>query len=160
MTPNKSGLILHGCCWSVVRTSVPRTNLKKPRCTKVDAHPIERSIFRETLLLNHFLVQGIDVNAKNKYGNAPLHLTCLYGKLEVARMLLEHGTTANMESENGETPLHQVSQGKYASERTGVDVARLLLKHGVYVDARKNRGSTALHGAAFNGRLEIVRLHV
>src|SRR6266404_1396661 len=123
---------------------------------KVGAISIEPSISREILLLNHFLVQGIDVDAKNKYGNTPLHITCFYGKLEVARMLFDHGATANVENEKGETPLHLVSR-EYDSEQTGVDIARLLLEHGADVNSKDKDQDTPLHKAVLEGRLEIAR---
>ncbi|SRR6266404_2649574 len=181
MTPNKPALILHGCCWSVVRTSIPRTKIKIPRHTmllasggsrlqgrssimeqtraqrRVGAIPTEQSISREILLLNHFLVQ-IDINAKNKYGNTPLHITCLYGKLEVARMLFDHGATANVENEEGQTPLHLVSRGIYDSEQTGVDIAQLLLERGADVNSKDKNQDTPLYNALCEWRLEIARM--
>src|SRR6266404_5529177 len=176
MIPNKPGLILHGCCWSVVRTSIPRTKIKMPRYTmlfsrgglrsqgrslimeqtraqiKVGTIPTEPSYF---LLQNHFLVQ--DVDAKNKDGDSPLHLACFYGSLEVTQVLLDHGATVDMEDDDGEPPLHLVSRGEYDSEQTAIDVARLLLERGADVNSKDKNQDTPLHNAVFEGRLEIAR---
>ena len=85
------------------------------------------------------------MNTKNKYGDTPLHLTCFYGELEVARMLLDHGMTVDMKNEEGETPLHQVSRGNHNSEQTGVDIAQLLLERGADVRAKDKSQETPLH---------------
>jgi ankyrin repeat protein len=48
----------------------------------------------------------------------------------------------------GDTPLHDVSQGEYDSEDAGVGVARLLLEHGADVNAKNKSGKTPLNLAS------------
>ena len=106
------------------------------------------------LLLEH----GVDVNARRKDSWTSLHWAAFKGKVEVARVLLDHGANSKLETKGGETALHIVSQGEHDSEEHGVGIARLLLEHGVDVRSLNKYHTTALHFAAFNGRLEIVRL--
>ena len=73
-------------------------------------------------------------------------------------MLFDHGATANVENEKGETPLHLVSRGKYDSEQTGVDIVRLLLERGADVNSKDKNQDTPLHKAVCEGRLEIERI--
>jgi ankyrin repeat protein len=106
------------------------------------------------LLLKH----GVDVHAHNKYHNTALSVAAFNGRLEITRLLLDHGANPNVENDQGLTPLHHVSQGKYTSQEQGVGIARLLLERGVDVNARTKNRSTPLLSAAFKGRLEIAQL--
>jgi protein phosphatase 1 regulatory subunit 16A len=63
-----------------------------------------------------------------------------------------------MKNNQGSTPLHLISQGKYSSQEDGVGIARLLLERGVDVNAQEKDLFTPLHSAAFNGRLEIAQV--
>jgi ankyrin repeat protein len=60
------------------------------------------------LLLEH----GVDVHAHNKYHNTALSLAAFNGRLEITRLLLDHGANPNVETDQGLTPLHHVSQGE------------------------------------------------
>jgi ankyrin repeat protein len=113
----------------------------------------EHGVGISRLLLKH----GVDVHAHNKYHNTALSVAAFNGRLEITRLLLDHGANPNVENDQGLTPLHHVSQGKYTSQEHGVGIARLLLEHGADVNARKNL-FTPLHSAAFKGRLEIAQL--
>ena len=104
------------------------------------------------------LERGGDVNARKKNRLTPLHSAVLYGRLEVARVLLDHDANAKLETEGGETALHIVSRGEYDSEEHRVGIARLLLEHGVDVHAPDKYLNTPLHQAALSGRLEITQL--
>ncbi len=106
------------------------------------------------LLLGH----SVDVHAQDKFHNIALHWAAFWGRLEIARVLLDHGANANAENDQGATPLHLVSRGKYRFQENGVGIAQLLLEHGVDVHAQDKDHDTALHSAAFWGRLEIARV--
>ena len=104
------------------------------------------------------LKRGVDVNTRRMFDFTPLHVASCFGKLEIVRLLLDHGADANAETDNGLKLLHQVSFGLYKSKEDGVRIAELLLEHGAEVDARSEDHSTPLHIACEYGRLEIVRL--
>ncbi len=72
---------------------------------------------------------------QKKYHETPLHLACFWGKPEIAQLLLDHGVKVDAKNDQGETPLHLVSQGKYDSPHDGVHVAELLLECGTDVNA-------------------------
>jgi ankyrin repeat protein len=101
--------------------------------------------------------RGVDVQAKDKTKHTALHSASFHGRLEIAKILLDHGAIANVESEQGETPLHLVSRGEYESQEQGASITRLLLKCGVDVHIQDKTHHTALHLAAFRGRLGIAR---
>ena len=104
------------------------------------------------------LERGVDVNARKRSSFTSLHEAAFGGKVEVVRVLLDHGANVKLETDGGETALHIVSLGMYDPEERGVDVARLLLEHCVDVHAQNKYLNTALHLAAFKGRAEVTRL--
>lgn len=57
-------------------------------------------------------------------GNTALHIASLGGKLEVVKILLEHGSPVNSQSQLGFTPLYM------AAQENKDDVVRFLLEHG------------------------------
>jgi hypothetical protein len=106
------------------------------------------------LLLEH----GVDIHAQNTYLNHALHFAAFNGKLEIARLLLDLGANPNVENDQGGTPLHLVSEGKYDPQGHDVGITRLLLDHGVDVNARKKNEFTPLHSAAFHGKFQIAQV--
>jgi cytohesin len=94
----------------------------------------------------------------NKSHLTPLHLASLYGRLDIARVLLDNGATANPEDKFGRTPLHLVVDGKYHFERDRLRFAQLLLEHGADTNAQDEDDATPLHLASYDGRIEIVRV--
>jgi ankyrin len=114
----------------------------------------ERGVGIARLLLQ----RGVDVHAQDKDRDTPLHSAAFGGMPEIARALLDHGANVNAENKSGRTPLHQVAQGEYDSQERGVGVSRLLLERCADVHAQDKDHDTALHLAAFNGKLEIVKL--
>ena len=115
----------------------PKNNLHS-----VDAFPIER---------------GVEVDARKTDNWTPLHFAAYFGRTEVARALLDHGASVNVENNAGETPLYVVSRGVYQSQDDGVCIAQILLERGGNVNAICKDHWTALHAASYFGKQEIVR---
>jgi len=68
---------------------------------------------------------GADVNIKNSYGYAPLHLACLLAeRLDHAELLITAGADVNAKDIYGHTPLW------HAQDRNRTELAELLKKHG------------------------------
>ncbi|GAT22156.1 hypothetical protein RIB2604_01501880 [Aspergillus luchuensis] len=55
---------------------------------------------------------GANVNARDKLENTPLHWAANEGHLHVVQALIEAGADANVEDENGHTPLETAIEGK------------------------------------------------
>lgn len=99
------------------------------------------------------IARGAEVNvAKDKNGQAALHIAAWTGNVEIARILVENGADVNIKDRGGETPLH------IASYYGKADMVRFLLENGAKVGARKNNGATPLHDAAIIGRADVARL--
>jgi hypothetical protein len=103
------------------------------------------------------LNQGIDVNAADADGVAPIMLSASRGWLEVMAVLIERGALVNAKDKHGRTPLMYLSARCWW--RTD-DVAELLIEHGAKINAKDHKGRTALMHAARYGRLEIIQLLV
>ena len=87
----------------------------------------------------------------------PLHLALFYGRLDIARVLLDGGATiAN--SDFDWPSLHVVLRGIYDFEQDRISVVRLLLEHGADVHAQDKVHTTPLQLASCNGMAEIARV--
>jgi len=88
----------------------------------------------------------------NTVRRTPLLAASRHGRLESARVLLEHGADVNNRDEHGMSPLHLAS--RYPSN----DLVRLLLLHHADLKALDARGNTALHQASHFGQITVVML--
>jgi ankyrin repeat protein len=100
------------------------------------------------------LSEGWEIEDRSDDGYTPLHMAAYFGRLEVARLLLERGADRNPVSSNDSrvTPLHSAVSARHR------DLAGLLLALGASANAVQKGGSTPLHTAAHNGDEAIVDL--
>lgn len=98
---------------------------------------------------------GAKVNSRNKSGETPLYSAALWGKLEVAKVLVKHGALIDARDNRKCTPLHVVA---FTEGRSDFGIAELLINHGANVNARDISGLTPLHGAAIYGRTPLAQL--
>lgn len=92
------------------------------------------------------LDKGISVDARDEFGNTPLHTAfsegSSYGTIH-SSILLDKGADPNVKNQDGKTPLHFVAQ----IEWNDPDRARSLIEAGADVNARDSQGKTSLHDA-------------
>ena len=116
--------------------------------------PQEDGVGIVKLLLEH----GIDVNALDKHQNTPLYSASSLGRLEIARVLLDHGAKPGLRNDRAQTSLHLASLVGYWFQDDGLGVAKLLLEHGANMHARDRVNATPLHLACSRGRLDIAKV--
>ena len=92
------------------------------------------------------LRDGADIKARNRSGNAPLHLAVQLGNQPLGRILLARGSAPDATNSRGETPLHWATRSPNGSES-----ASLLLDDGANPNARDSDGATPLHWAVRHG---------
>lgn len=94
---------------------------------------------------------NLHLDARNIYGNTPLHEAALNGHEGVAELLLNHGADILSTNYGQATPLYlAVSYGQ-------LSMVKLLLKHGrPQLDRTGPKGFTPLHKAAEQGAEEMV----
>ncbi|GMT49081.1 MAG: hypothetical protein IEMM0008_0620 [bacterium] len=108
-----------------------------------------------------FLKKRVNVNAKRK-GKTPLMIATRYGKLDIAKILIEKGANINAKDKStGQTALHIAIYNKHPS------ISLLLIDHGAFVNVkgtfRKYFSSndtahwTPLHLAARSGQVQVVQ---
>ena len=103
----------------------------------------------EALILN-----GADINHKNKNGLKPFHYYCMCGYFLQASYLVHHGYADIHEpTENGMLPIH------YAACNQNFKLFKYLYNKGCSDDIEKkdNLGKTPLHYACENGNLVIIQ---
>ena len=101
---------------------------------------------------------GIDANAPDRHQNTPLHSASSLGRLEIVRVLLDHGAKPGLRNDQAQTPLHLVSLISYWFQDDGLGVAKLLLEHGSDMCAQDEDHATPLHLACYRGRFDIARV--
>ncbi|GMF39785.1 unnamed protein product [Phytophthora fragariaefolia] len=101
------------------------------------------------------LYQGVDKDrCKGLLGYSPVHHAAARGHLEVLKLLLDFGWSANLPNDALETPLH------LACFNGHVHAAEFLLDNGSEINARNEDQETPLFYAARKGQYRVVRLLV
>ena len=60
-----------------------------------------------------------DVDARDRQGFTPLHVACMWGDVDAARCLLQHGCDVGAVNERGSTPLHWACSRGHTQVRCG-----------------------------------------
>ena len=116
--------------------------------------PLADAVMRgDTARVRALLKQGLDVNAAQADGMAPLHWAAQRGDLATAQVLVYAGARVDALTRNGNyTPLHLAARAGRAA------LVKLLLANGADpLAATSTGGATALHFAAGHGDAETVR---
>ena len=105
-------------------------------------------------LVTLYLDAGVPIDCKDDDDKTPLLIACRWGHVEVARLLLDRGSTViDAKDRRGYTPL------RISCVKGHVEIARLLLDRGstVIEDISQNR-NVPLQLSCSNGHVEITRL--
>jgi len=100
------------------------------------------------MLLEH----GIDIHAKDKYGNSAICDAARLGYDKVVEILVKFGANVNDTNLDSCTPLILAAEEGYEQ------VAAILVENGANVNAKSEQGKTALHVAAAKKSAPMVRL--
>ncbi len=120
------------------------------------AHPPTSLLYAVALedieVSRKLIVDGADVNMKDKEGNTPLIVATRNGRLEIARMLLSKGADANAKDHRQQSPLTIAAQ-------SGQDkIVELLLRKGVDINGGDPNSFSPLMMAVTYNKVEAVKL--
>jgi ankyrin repeat protein len=103
--------------------------------------------------IKRLIAQGVDINARNIRGHAPIHLATAMGSSDVVQLLLKNGAEVNLAgTDSCFTSLH------YAARLGHVDLCELLVRYGADTDAQTAKLETPLHLAIAKGHREVVAI--
>ncbi len=105
-------------------------------------------------LNNIFQTIPMNVDSEDADGRTPLHIAALYGRTEIAALLITQGADLNRQ-------IHSQMQGTpliCAVANNHADLARLLLEKGAAVSVAGGSGITPLHIAVAQGNLAMIAL--
>jgi ankyrin repeat protein len=105
-------------------------------------------------LVSDLIVLGanVDWQDEDNFNRTPLHWATIWGRLEIARMLIDAGADVNVQDDRGMTPPH------WAARYGRVEIVRMLIDAGANLNVKDNDGWTPLHWAAIHGEVEIARM--
>lgn len=95
----------------------------------------------DPLAIEKVLSSKIDLNKKDALGRTMLMEASLEKRLDIAKLLLEHGVDPNLEDREGSTALHFAAQAHQPA------LVQLLLDKGARVDPKDHLGNTPLFKA-------------
>lgn len=120
-----------------VQESKSQTSPKPPG---VDIHT---ATFMENIqAIKQHINAGSDLNKRDAYGSTPLNTACVFGKTEVALLLIEGGADVNLKTNDGSLPLNN------AAFFCRTEIVKALLENGADKTLRNGYGSTALESVA------------
>lgn len=123
--PNKNG-------------TISQTGVKPP---KMDIHTAV--VTGNVEALKQHIAAGSNLNEKDPFGgSSPLISASLFGKIEMAKMLIEAGADLNFRNNDGSTALHT------ASFFCHPEIVKMLLKKGADKTIKNKYGSTAYESVA------------
>lgn len=134
-------LLLLGSCKDNSATAQKTTNQVKAKAPDVDIHTVV--VNGNVGMLKQHLAAGTDINAKDPFGgSSPLITACLFGKTEMATILIDAGADLNFRNNDGSTPLHT------AAFFCRPELVALLLKKGTDKTIKNKYGQTAYETVA------------
>ena len=138
-------------CVSIAKYLISQPNCLCETLTKDNITPLHDAVRNYLSIVQCLVERGVDVNIKDKYGNTPLYMACIYNHLPVVEYLTAQ-PNCNINSNNERHPLIA------AADKEHLEIVKHLIESsGCDINVReKGTGSTPLHKACYNGSLSIV----
>ena len=113
----------------------------KSNAPSIDIHTV--AITGNLSALKKHIEAGTDINQKSPFGgSSPLISAIVFGKIELAKALIEAGADLSIQNDEGSTALH--SAAFFGHE----EMVRLLLEKGIDKTIKNKMGATALESVS------------
>ncbi|MBP5427325.1 MAG: ankyrin repeat domain-containing protein [Clostridiales bacterium] len=140
-----------GYCYSMNGDDSKQDSFNKTKVALEDEALLNRACEMGDLdEVKKMINKGLDINTRDKDGNAPIHYACKFGHLDVVKYLLDKGSDIESKGQGDYTPLY------VASYNNKVEVAKYLLENGANVNACDMYHNSILSNTTSNA--EIVEL--
>jgi len=106
----------------------------------------------KTETVKSLLDEGVDVNAKDRFGWTALIKAAMFGYNDIMKILLDRGADVNAKTNLGCTALMEAA--KIGHLRT----VRILLDNNADMNLTDKKGNTAMREAVMGGNLEVIAL--
>ncbi|EAY11781.1 ankyrin repeat protein, putative [Trichomonas vaginalis G3] len=110
--------------------------------------------FHLSSLLEYFISNGADINAKDGDGSTPLHDAAKKNSKETAEILISNGADINAKDGDGSTPLYDAA--KFNNKET----AEILISNGADINAKDGDELTPLQLANSENNEEMVSIFI
>jgi ankyrin repeat protein len=118
---------------------------------KADIEKLNEVLKRINSLVDDFAsAPAKSASDRGAYDDYPLHKVAIWGDIEAAEVLLDHGADVNALGEDDETALHRAVIGQKP------DMVRLLLGRGANADIENRYGDSARDDALASGNPDLV----
>ncbi|EAY14687.1 hypothetical protein TVAG_461040 [Trichomonas vaginalis G3] len=108
--------------------------------------------FHLSSLLEYFISNGADINAKDINEFTPLHCAARNNSKETAEILISNGADINAKTKDEFTPLH------CAARNNSKETAEIIISNGADINAKTKDEFTPLHSAAMNNSKETTEI--
>ena len=116
---------------------------------------IEATISGDHNLVRELILNGTDVNCRDKSGQSPLHHACYLGYFDIVKQLIDSGAIIDIKVPQAElTPLHA------ATMNGDINIVGYLVERGAEIDSEDHRGATPIFAACWIGNLSVVKFLV
>lgn len=103
-------------------------------------------------IIEHMIVHGYNLEARNNKGYDLIHLSCRFGLVNIIRLLSSKGVQLEIKNTNVLQPIHLACfYGQY-------EIAKFLLVSGVNPEANDNYNWKPIHYACVSNNLNIIKL--
>jgi hypothetical protein len=93
---------------------------------------------RQVEVIRVLISEGVDIDARDRLGETPLHYAAEHGSINVGEVLITNGAKVNANNNKGETPLHRSTFWGYQK------MVELLMASGADITAKTNGGQTTV----------------
>ncbi|EAX95716.1 ankyrin repeat protein, putative [Trichomonas vaginalis G3] len=103
-------------------------------------------------LVNLLISLGIDINAKNTFGETPFLFAVGHSSIDIIKLLIAHGVDINAKNEFDFYPIHA------AVRRQSTEIVELLILHGANINVKNRPDFYPIHEAVLMDNKDMVRL--